>query len=39
MTTLFWIAVGAFIGWNIPQPRWAEKAQKSAVKWIKTKIG
>jgi len=20
---LFWIAVGAFIGWNLPQPTWA----------------
>jgi len=24
---LFWIAVGAFIGWNFPQPFWAKIAQ------------
>jgi len=27
LNTLFWIAVGAFIGWNFPQPFWAKAAQ------------
>jgi hypothetical protein len=25
--TLFWIAVGIVIGWNVPQPRWAKDLQ------------
>lgn len=24
---LLWIAVGAFIGWNFPQPFWAKSIQ------------
>lgn len=24
---LFWVAVGAFVGWNFPQPFWAKMAQ------------
>lgn len=24
---LFWIAVGAFVGWNFPQPPWAKLIQ------------
>jgi hypothetical protein len=26
--TLLWIAVGAFIGWNFPQPFWAKMIQE-----------
>lgn len=25
--TLLWIAVGAFVGWNFPQPFWATYVQ------------
>ena len=25
--TLFWVLVGAFIGWNLPQPVWAKLVQ------------
>jgi polyferredoxin len=25
---LFWIAVGAFVGWNLPQPVWAKIIQE-----------
>jgi len=25
---LFWIAVGAFVGWNFPQPFWAKLIQE-----------
>ena len=25
---LLWIAAGAFIGWNFPQPFWAKTAQE-----------
>lgn len=27
LETLFWILVGAFIGWNIPQPAFAQNIQ------------
>jgi hypothetical protein len=25
---IFWIAVGAFVGWNFPQPFWAKIVQE-----------
>ncbi len=31
MGTLFWILVGAFIGWNFPQPWWARYIQEKIV--------
>lgn len=32
--TAFWILVGAFIGWNLPQPFWAKALQaKIVAKW------
>jgi len=31
MDTLFWIAVGAFVGWNFPQPFWARAIQDKLV--------
>ena len=30
---LLWVAVGAFVGWNIPQPFWATMFQD----FVKTK--
>jgi len=27
LDTIFWIAVGAFVGWNFPQPFWARAIQ------------
>ena len=27
LDTVFWIAVGAFVGWNFPQPVWARAVQ------------
>ena len=36
MSTLFWIAVGMFIGWNLPQPTWARELQEKVVTAIKT---
>jgi hypothetical protein len=35
MSTLFWIAVGIVIGWNLPQPPWARDLQAKAVAFIK----
>jgi hypothetical protein len=28
LDTLIWIALGAFIGWNFPQPFWAKMMQE-----------
>jgi len=28
LETIFFIAVGAFIGWNFPQPFWAKAVQE-----------
>lgn len=27
LSSLFWLAVGAFIGWNLPQPQFAKDIQ------------
>jgi hypothetical protein len=35
MSALFWIMVGAFIGWNLPQPTWAKDLQAKVVGTIK----
>lgn len=31
LDTLFWVAVGAFVGWNFPQPFWARIIQAKLV--------
>jgi hypothetical protein len=28
LETIFWILVGAFIGWNIPQPQFAKNIEE-----------
>lgn len=28
LDTLLWLAVGAFIGWNFPQPSWAKPLEE-----------
>lgn len=36
MTTLFWVAVGAFVGWNLPQPEYAKRIQAAIIEaWNK----
>lgn len=35
MSTLFWLVVGAFIGWNVPQPKWAVGAKTKVVGFVK----
>ena len=37
METLFWILVGAFIGWNFPQPAWARTIQARVVDFFQNK--
>lgn len=38
----FWILVGAFIGWNCPQPAFAKLVQEKYISpvigWLKNKI-
>jgi hypothetical protein len=38
LETLFWVAVGAFIGWNLPQPVWAKNFQEKYLKPAVDKI-
>jgi hypothetical protein len=35
LDALFWIAVGAFIGWNMPQPAWAKFVTDKIVGFVK----
>jgi hypothetical protein len=37
LDTLFWIAIGAFVGWNFPQPWWARTIQEKITSMIKDK--
>jgi hypothetical protein len=40
LSIIFWIAVGAFIGWNWPQPAFAKKLQEEYLqKWYVTVKG
>ena len=32
---LFFVAVGIFIGWNLPQPPWARELQDKAVQFVR----
>lgn len=34
MNILLWVAIGAFIGWNMPQPWYAKAIQN----WVVSKI-
>lgn len=34
MDILFWIAVGAFVGWNVPQPGYAIWIEAKVRGWI-----
>jgi hypothetical protein len=31
LETLFWLAIGAFIGWNFPQPSFAKNIQAKII--------
>lgn len=28
LETVFWVVLGAFVGWNLPQPLWAKVIQE-----------
>lgn len=27
LETLFWVLIGAFVGWHFPQPQWAKNLE------------
>jgi hypothetical protein len=33
--TAFWLILGMFIGWNLPQPKWAKTIQQALVNRVK----
>lgn len=33
-TALVWAAIGAFVGWNLPQPDWAKDVQTKVTDWF-----
>lgn len=35
LETLFWILVGAFIGWHFPEPVWAKTIKEKVVSLFK----
>jgi len=35
LTITFWVAIGIFVGWNLPQPTWAANAQQKVVDFFK----
>ena len=35
LETLFWLVLGAFIGWNFPQPEFAKRIQTRVMAVIK----
>ena len=39
LETLFWLALGAFIGWNFPQPQFAKNIQAKILTMFKISSG
>jgi hypothetical protein len=35
LEVLFWILVGALIGWHIPEPSWAKTFKEKVLNWFK----
>ena len=35
LEALFWLALGAFIGWNLPQPEFAKTLQEKILSMFK----
>lgn len=35
LETLFWLAIGAFVGWNFPQPVFAKQIQAKVVAMLR----
>ena len=34
LDSIFWVLVGLFIGWNLPQPTWAKYVQTMIMSWV-----
>lgn len=39
MYTLIVLAIGVFIGWNLPQPPWARALQGNLVRFVRSLTG
>lgn len=39
VTTIVALVVGIFVGWNLPQPEFAKKAQDAVVSKVKALLG
>lgn len=37
LEALFWLAVGAFVGWNLPQPQFAKDLQAKVMTMLNNK--
>lgn len=37
LEALFWFVIGAFVGWNFPQPSWAKDIQQRVFKFFERK--
>jgi hypothetical protein len=35
LSSIFWLAVGAFVGWNLPQPEFAKNIQNKVTSFFK----
>jgi hypothetical protein len=35
LETIFWLFLGAFIGWNFPQPEFAKKLQEKVLSFFR----
>lgn len=35
LEAIFWLAIGAFIGWNLPQPEFAKNIQEKITNYFK----
>jgi hypothetical protein len=35
LETIFWLALGAFVGWNFPQPEFAKRIQARVLTALK----
>lgn len=35
LETLFWLALGAFVGWNFPQPQFAKNFQEKVMSMMR----
>lgn len=35
LEALFWFVIGAFVGWNFPQPSWAKGIQQRIISTLR----